>query len=49
MAFALLSMNRLDDGIRALQEALRIKPDYAVARQNLARALEQKRWEGGKK
>jgi cytochrome c-type biogenesis protein CcmH/NrfG len=38
-------MQRLDEAIQALREAVRLKPDYQVAKTNLVQALEQKRRE----
>jgi protein O-mannosyl-transferase len=42
MAMALFATNRGDEGIDALRQALRIKPDYATAQKNLEWALQEK-------
>jgi hypothetical protein len=43
------SMSRWDEGIKAAEEALRWKPDYQLARNNLAwaRAQREKQKSGG--
>jgi tetratricopeptide (TPR) repeat protein len=43
MAMALFATNHGDDGIAALRQAIRIKPDYETAKKNLAWALEEKK------
>jgi tetratricopeptide (TPR) repeat protein len=48
MAAAFNELGRWDDAIHAASEALRLKPDYPVARKNLEWAQEHKRAAGGK-
>jgi tetratricopeptide (TPR) repeat protein len=38
-AYAYIGLNRLDDAIGAWQEAVRLKPDYTIAKKNLAQAI----------
>jgi protein O-mannosyl-transferase len=38
-AYAYIGLNRLDDAIAAWREAVRLKPDYTIAKKNLAQAL----------
>jgi len=43
LAMAFIATGRGDDGIEALQHALRINPDYETAKKNLAWALEERK------
>jgi hypothetical protein len=36
-------MSRWDEAMRACEEAIRLKPDFALAKSNLAWAVSQKR------
>jgi tetratricopeptide (TPR) repeat protein len=47
MAVAYVAMHRLDEGIQAASEAVRLKPDFELARKNLERAQAMKRAETG--
>jgi len=40
MGTALLNVGRFEEAVTSLSEAVRVKPDFAVAHYNLARALE---------
>ena len=42
IAAAYNSMSRWDEGISACQEAIRLKPDFQLARNNLAWAVDEK-------
>jgi tetratricopeptide (TPR) repeat protein len=43
------AMGRWDEGIRAANEALRLNPNYVLARNNLQWALQQKQSQGSPK
>jgi len=43
LGITLVRMGRLDDGIAELQNAVKIRPDFANAREALADAMRMKR------
>jgi tetratricopeptide (TPR) repeat protein len=48
MAMALIATQRGDEGIEALRKAVQLKPDFEMAKRNLAWALEERRKALGK-